>query len=112
MAVKLATPRLSVVLDEDDDEAIEVQTINADMVLAETTARKHNWGRIQDSAMKFQTFLAWAALRRKHLISGELSFEQFEQTCASISPVDVDDRGAPKVATDYAFPTLPDPGSG
>jgi hypothetical protein len=105
MVVRLATPRLSVVLSEDATEAIEVQTINADMVLAETTARKHNWGSLQDSPLRFQTFIAWAALRRRKLIPPDLLWESFESTCASVSPVELED-------TDYATPTPPDLASG
>lgn len=112
MVVKLATPRLAVVMSEDDDEAIEVQTINADMVLAETTFRVHKWGKVTDSPMKFQTFLAFAAMRRRKLIPADLTFESFELTVASIESVDLDADGAPTRADDYAFPTLPGPGPG
>jgi hypothetical protein len=99
---KLATPKLEVYLSEDDDEPIVVQAINADMVLGETTARKHNWGTFSDAPMKNQTFLAWAALRRRKLIPDAMTFEEFERTAVSITTAD-----APPVS-----PTLPDPGSG
>lgn len=112
MAAKLATPRLSVVLYEGDDQAIEVQVINADMVLAEVTGRKHGWGKIGDSAIRYQTFFAWAALRRKHLIADDLGFDEFEKTCASIMPIDADDQGRLTNAADFAVPTLPDLVSG
>ena len=100
---KLATPKLEIYLSEDDDEPIIVQAINADMVLSETTARKHNWGTFGEAPMKNQTFLAWAACRRKHLIPDGLTFEEFERTTVSITTAD---------GPTPAVPTLPDPGSG
>lgn len=105
--VNLQTPRLSVVISEDADAAVVVQTINADMVLAERTARKHGWGKIQDSPMLMMTFMAWAALRRKGLIASELTWEQFEATCASLE--DVSDAADDD---DDAGPTPPDLVSG
>jgi len=107
--IKLATPRLRVVLNEDDADAIEVQTINADMVLAERTARKHKWGTMSESPMTTLTFLAWAALRRRGLIDPGVTFEAFEATTASISDADDDDDAEDD---DTGRPTLPDPGSG
>jgi len=107
--IKLATPRLRIVLNEDDADAIEVQTINADMVLAERTGRKHKWGSMSDSPITTLTFLAWAALRRRGLIDQAVTFEQFETSTASISDADDDDDGE---GGDDGSPTLPDPGSG
>ena len=112
MSVRLATPRLSVVLAEGDDEAIVVQVINADMVLAEVTGRKHNWGKFTDSAIQYQTFMAWAALKRRGLIPGDLLYEKFAGECASIESIDVNAKGLPTAAGDYSTPTLPDPVSG
>lgn len=106
--IRLATPRLRVILNEDDLEAIEVQTINADMVLAERTARKHKWGTMAESPMTTLTFLAWAAMRRRHLIPADVTFETFEATTASISDADDDDTEPDDTGT----PTPPDPGSG
>jgi hypothetical protein len=101
---KLATPKLVVYLSEDDDaEPVVVQSINADLVLTETTARKHGWGSFSDAPIKMQTFLAYAALKRKGVLNGE-TFEQFEQTAVSITTDDGDPAGS--------RPTLPDPGSG
>lgn len=104
--VKLATPRLRVVLNEDDADALEVQTINADMVLAERTARKHKWGTMSESPMTTLTFLAWAALRRRHLIPADVTFETFEATTASISDAEDDAEG-----DDAGDPIPADPGS-
>jgi hypothetical protein len=101
---KLATPKLVVYLSEDDDaEPFVVQSINADLVLTETTARKHSWGSFTDAPIKMQTFLAYAALKRKGILNGE-TFEQFEQTAVSITTADGDPAGS--------VPTRPDPGSG
>lgn len=100
---KLATPRLEIYLSEDDDEPVTVQAINADMVLGETTARKHGWGSFSDAPIKNQTFLAWAALRRRKLIPDGMTFEEFEKTAVSITTAE-----APAAIR----PTLPDPGSG
>jgi hypothetical protein len=98
---KLATPKLEIYLTEDQDEPIIVQTINADLVLTETTGRKHGWGSFTDAPIKNQTFMAWAAAKRKGLVNGQ-TFEEFEQTAVSITTAE----GAP------SSPTLPDPGSG
>ena len=108
--IKLATPRLRVVLNEDDLTAIEVQTINADMVLAERTARKHKWGSMSDSPITTLTFLAWAALRRRGLIEQSVTFEAFEASTASIEDADADDDD--ESDDDAGRPTRPDPGSG
>lgn len=109
--IRLATPRLSIILNEDDVEALEVQTINADMVLAERTARKHKWGSMSDSPITTLTFLAWAALRRRNLIPQDVTFETFEKTTASIADADdgaddVDEEDTP------GTPTQPDHVSG
>lgn len=104
--VTLQTPRLSVVISEDAPAAVVVQTINADMVLAERTARKHNWGPLTESPMLMMTFMAWAALRRKQLIPADQSWEQFEATCASLEDVSGRDAAA------EADPTRPGPVSG
>ena len=90
-SVRLSTPALRVVLHEDDDAAVEVQTTNADLVLAERTARKHKWGTIQESPLTYQTFMSWAALRRHKLIDDTVTYEAFEGSCASIEIVDDDD---------------------
>ena len=96
---KLATPKLEVYLDEDGEPLI-VQTINADLVLTETTGRKHGWGSFVDAPIKNQTFMAWAALKRKGLDNGQ-TFEEFEQTAVSITAADGDQAAA--------SPTLPGP---
>ena len=102
---KLPTPRLMVFLgddpDADDLEPIAVQTINADMVLMETTARKHNWGSMQEAPMKSLTFLAYAALKRRGTVNGE-TFEQFEAKALAVTSADDGE----------AVPTRPGPGPG
>jgi hypothetical protein len=105
VTVKLSTPRLGVILDEDADEVLEVQTTNADLILAERTGRRHKWGPISESPITYQTFLAWAALRRRGMIPESVTYETFEQTTASVSSIDDDDEEA-------GTPTGPDPGSG
>jgi hypothetical protein len=100
---RLATPKLEIWLDENDDAPVVVQAINADMVLGETTARKHGWGTFTEAPMKNQTFLAWAALKR----TGQLrppgqTYEEFEKAALSIT-----------LAGDSpADPTQPGQGSG
>jgi len=102
---KLATPKLEVYLSEDDDaEPIIVQTINADLVLTETTGRKHGWGTFAEAPIKNQTFMAWAALKRRGLVNGA-TFEEFEKTAVSITTAE---SGGEIVA----FPTPPGLGSG
>ena len=98
---KLATPKLEVYLSEDDNEPVIVQTINADLVLTETTGRKHGWGSFTDAPIKNQTFMAWAALKRKGVLNGQ-TFEEFEQTAVSITAAE----------GDPSSPTPPGPGPG
>jgi hypothetical protein len=98
----IPTPRLKIWFTEDDDEPTVVQTVNSDLVLMETTARKHNWGSMQDAPIKVGTFLAYAALKRKGLLNGE-TFEQFDPAAVTA----LDDTPAA-----VAVPTQPDPGSG
>jgi hypothetical protein len=108
VTVKLSTPQLRIVLDEDatDDDVLTVQTTNVDLVLAERTGRRHKWGPISESPLAYQTFLAWAALRRRGMIADSITYEDFAGTAVSISAVDDDDEGDP------GTPTGPDPGSG
>lgn len=109
MAVKLSTPRLRIVLDEDatEDDVEIVQTTNVDLVLAERTGRRHKWGPISESPLAYQTFLAWAALRRRGRIPETVTYEDFAETAVSISAVDDDDE-----EDDPGTPTGPDHGSG
>lgn len=100
---KLATPKLEIYLTEDQEDPWIIQTINADLVLTETTGRKHGWGSFTDAPLKNQTFMAWAAAKRTGHINGQ-TFEQFEATAVSISAAE----GDPAASS----PTRPDPGSG
>ena len=110
--VKLATPKLEVWLadpaEEPDAEPIVIQTTNADMVLTERTGRKHGWGSIGDSPIRSQTFMAWAALKRRgRLPDPAMTYEVFEAECISVQtyepPADDDDDA------DEASPTPPGP---
>jgi hypothetical protein len=108
MPVRLATPRLSVVVTADSDEAITVQTIGADMIAAEATARKHKWGTISESPVTWLSFLAWSALRRTKQIPETLTYTEFSTNLGSITDVDEDDDEEDEQGT----PTRPGPGSG
>lgn len=108
MTGRLSAPRLSVIVNEDDPEPLVVQTLTADMVAAERTARQHRWGTMQESPMLTLTFLAWHALRRRKMIPQTLEFKTFEENVASIDDV----SGDPDDPDDPGSPTLPDPGSG
>lgn len=108
MTVKLSGPKLSILLNEDDPEPIVVQTLTADMVAAERTARKHGWGAMKDSPMVMLAFLAWHAARRRKLIPQSLTYETFEADVADIADVSDD----PAVEDAPGSPTPPDPGSG
>ena len=105
--MKLPTPRLSVVLSVDDEEALPVQTLNVDLMLAEQTGRKHGWGSLADSPITYQTFLAWAALRREHRIPDDLTYDTFAKTAAAITSLDADEGEATN-----GTPTPPGPGPG
>ncbi len=109
-SVKLSTPLLRVVLHEDDDTEVTVQTVNADLLLFERTAKRHKWGSIGDNPITFQTFIAWSALRRRKVIDDGVTFEAFSQTCGSIEVVD--DEDDPDAEAHPGTPTRPDPGSG
>lgn len=108
MTVRLGTPRIRVVVSADADEAVIVQTIGADMVAAESVARKHKWGPVSDSPVTYLTFLAWSALRRDHRLDEAVTFDQFAKTIGSI-------EDAPEQEgedTDAGTPTPPGPGTG
>jgi hypothetical protein len=103
--VRLATPRLAVVVNADSDEAITVQTIGADMIAAEAVARKHKWGTIQESPVTWLSFLAWSALRRTKQIPDTLTYTDFSTNLGSIADDDEEDEEA-------GTPTGPGPGPG
>lgn len=111
MAVRLATPRLSVVVSVDADAAVIVQTTGGDMVAAEAVARRHNWGPIAESPMTWLSFLAWRALKRAGSIPDTVTYEAFRESVGSIAdaPAAPDDDGA---GDDAGLPTLPGPGPG
>jgi hypothetical protein len=111
MSVKLGTPRLRVVITEDSEEAVMLQTIGADQVAAEVVARRHKWGKIEDSPMTWLSYMAWHGLRRKGFLDKAVTWEAFTAELGSIedaTPDDEDDEDDDAAGT----PTGPDRASG
>jgi len=99
MTVKLGTPRLRVVITEDADEAVILQTTGSDQVAAEAVARRHKWGSIQESPMTWLSFMAWHGLQRKGLLDKAVTYEAFNATLGSIEDAPEDpDQGTPTQA--------------
>lgn len=104
--VKLATPRLRVVLG--DDSVHEVQTINADMLRYERTARQQHWPTDpRQLPITWMTFLAWAALKRSHNIDASITWEEFSEATQEVT--NLDDDGQPSEALVEVGPTQPEP---
>lgn len=90
--VKLAQPRLRVVLG--DDSTVEVQTSNADLVRWDMTRAKQRWpSDPRDAPFLWLTFLAWAALKRTQTIPADTTWEAFSESTQSIT--NLDDEGQP-----------------
>jgi hypothetical protein len=103
MTVKLGTPRLRVVVTEDADEAVMLQTTGADQVAAEVVARRHKWGKIEESPMTWLSYMAWHGLQRKGLLDKSITWEAFTADLGSIEDAGEDE--------DAGTPTGADPGS-
>lgn len=83
----------------------DVQVYNADMVLWEETAARHRWPTtMQNSPIKWLTFLAWAAARRTGVIDSAVTWESFLAATATVTDKTKRD--------DTATPTGPGPGPG
>jgi hypothetical protein len=85
---RLSTPKLSILVNEDDPEPLVVQTLSADMVLAERTARAHKWGsmhRIPDGDARVPVL--GGAAPPELMIPPTMTYETFEAEVASIEDV-------------------------
>jgi hypothetical protein len=88
---KLFTPLLRVIMpppEGEDAKAIDVQSINADLVRWDRTRLANKWPKMEDAPIIWATFIAWAAMRRQGLIPQDLKYEEFEATALSIEPID------------------------
>ena len=89
---KLTSPRLRAVRgDIESPEIIEVQTTHPDLVLWDTTRRKHGWGTFQEDMWKWLGFIAWAAARRTEAIPADLRFEEWEKSLLEVQNLDADE---------------------
>lgn len=103
--VRLTTPRLRVVREGEDD--LELQAINADLVLWDKTRFRHKWPTATDAPFLWLTFTAWAAGRRTGAIPADLTYEQFEAQTLQVEALDddEDDDDAPGGWSEYGRPT-------
>lgn len=112
--IRLSSPRFRVVFGDRNDpdtwDADEVQSIGADMRLAESLFAKHRkqWGTPQDRPMHFQLVLAWYAMRNLGRYEGPL--EQFETEVLELTDLDEEDTDDEEDAEESGVgPTRPDP---
>lgn len=86
--VQLETPRLRIKREGHDD--LEVQTINADLVLWDRTRFRHKWPPMQEAAFLWLTFIGWAAARRTGAINADHAYEAWEAEVLSVEPLDLE----------------------
>lgn len=88
---RLTSPRINVVREGEDD--LELQTINADLVLWDRTRAKHKWPKFDEAPFLWLTFLSWAAARRTGVINGSVTYETWEAETLDVQafPDDEDD---------------------
>jgi hypothetical protein len=102
--VQLTSPRLRVVLG--DDSVVEVQCTNADLVRFDMTRARQKWPAATDAPMLWQTFIAWAALRRTRGIPETATYEAFSESTLDIQNLTDESDGSP----DAVDPTHPGAG--
>lgn len=96
---RLSSPRLIVSMS--DGAEIEVQTLNADLIRYDLTRGKHGWPDGTKAPFLWLTFIAWAAMRREHMLTEDVTWERFSgELCVSVSSMSDDDdeqigRGLP-----------------
>ena len=107
--VRLHTPRLEVVLDDDRTEVVQVR--NSDMVRFDLTAAKHGWPGLQTAPHHWMTFVAWSALRREGRLSEDVKFDAFRDVhCIAIRSLTEDDQ-TEEVDVVVPFPAGPPDGT-
>lgn len=89
-ANKLASPLLRVLV-KDEAEPIEVQTINADLVLWDRSRVKHKWPKFDEAPFLWMTFLSWSAAKRLGHIQPTTTYEQWEASVVDVQAVDPDE---------------------
>lgn len=57
----------------------------SDKMSYETTANKHHWGPIQDSPIRAQAFMTYAAMKREGLTPAETGFNEWLDTVVDIA---------------------------
>lgn len=104
--VHLETPRLRV--KREGHEELELQTINADLVLWDRTRFRHKWPGMQDAPFLWLTFLGWAAARRTGAIVAEHTYEAWEAEVLEVAVQDDDQEGAGEVGRPTQWAAAPD----
>lgn len=102
---KIASPRLSVVLD--DGAAFEVQTRSIDLIAYEREQARRKWPGPKEAPFSWLTFLAWSALRREGSIPAEQGLTTYTERQLSVTSADDDDDD---LDDDAGSPGRPDPG--
>lgn len=104
--VKLDTPRLHIVREGHDD--LELQCINADLVLWDRTRFRHKWPPMTDAPFLWLTFIGWAAARRTGAIPSELTYEAWEATVLGVTPLDLPDEEGDEAGRPTPWAAAPD----
>lgn len=100
---RLTSPRLTVAMSDGSD--VEVQTLNADLVRYDLTRAKHGWPDGTKAPFLWLTFIAWAALRREHVIPDDVTWERFSgELCVSVTSVSDDDDAQEDEQDGLPFP--------
>lgn len=98
-----SNPKLKVIF---RGEEFEVQTIQADLIRYETTARKHGWGMLgQDdkfSTVSWTSFLAWSAARRLGYIPESVTWEEYADTVEDVDIVGSTEVNPTQPAPEFA----------
>ena len=105
--VHLETPRLRIVREGHDD--LELQCINADLVLWDRTRFRHKWPPMTDAPFLWLTFIGWAAARRTGAIPAEHTYEAWEADVLGVTPLDDDqDAGGDEAGRPTPWAAAPD----
>lgn len=91
-----------------DGRVLEARIINPDYLMWDRTASRHNWPSAQQGPFLWQTFLAWAALKRTQQI--DATWEEFSDRLAE--QVELEGFGATEAESNGVDPTLAAVGPG
>jgi hypothetical protein len=89
--IKLDTPRLRIVREGQPD--LELQTINADLVLWDRTRFRHKWPPMSEAPFLWLTFISWAAARRIGAAGDSATYEAWESDVLEVEVLTDDDDG-------------------